>query len=121
MQSHRLIGVVGAWSVPWCRHLHAEQPALEPAILGPCQMLDDARDRQIRRWQQAGRRRLPLEVDERGRGNRSVQIEALQERCALVPRPEFRKRQISGRHQAHPGRLPGALDGLAKYLPPTAS
>ena len=97
-QSHRPIGVVGAWRIPWCRHRHAEQPALEPAVLGPRQMPDDACDRQIRRWQQAGRGLLPLEVNERGRCNRSVLIEALHERCALVARLEIRTRQISGCH-----------------------
>jgi hypothetical protein len=62
-------------------------------------MLDDARDRQIRRWQQAGRGRLPLDVDERGRGNRSVLIEALHERFVLVAGLEIRMRQIMARHQ----------------------
>jgi hypothetical protein len=45
-------------------------------------MLDDPGDRQIRRWQQAGRCLLPLEVDERGGGNRSVLIEALHKRSS---------------------------------------
>jgi hypothetical protein len=62
-------------------------------------MLEDARDRQIRRRQQTSRRRLPLEVDERGRGNRSVLIKALHERCALIAGLEIRMRQITGRHQ----------------------
>ncbi|MGH9209070.1 MAG: hypothetical protein ACRD2C_00125 [Acidimicrobiales bacterium] len=62
-------------------------------------MLDDAGDRQIRRWQQAGRGLPPLKVDERGRCDRSVLIEALHERCALVPGLEIRMRHIDAGHR----------------------
>jgi HAD superfamily hydrolase (TIGR01509 family) len=116
-EPHRLIRVVGAWCIPWWGHRHAEQPALEPAILGPCQMLDDARDRQIRRWQQAGRGLRPLEVHESGRGDRPVVIEALNERGALVARLEIRVRHINACHGDHRGRLPGAAGEIAKNRP----
>ena len=96
----------------------AEQPALEPAILDPCQMLDDARDRHIRRWQQAGRGLLPLQVDERGRCNRSVLIEALHERCALVPGLEIRMWQISAYHQLILAGSRGTTGPLAKNPAP---
>jgi hypothetical protein len=62
-------------------------------------MLDDARDRQIRGWQQAGRGRLPLEVDERGRCNRSVVIQELHQRSALVTGLKVRMLGITARHQ----------------------
>ena len=116
-QAHRLIGVVGAWDIPWWRHLHAQQPALEPTILGPCQMLDDAGDRQIRRWQQAGRGLPPLKVDERGRCDRSVLIEALGERCALVPGLEIRMRHINAGHQHILAGCRPPPPGSAKSLP----
>ena len=54
------------------RHPKAKQPALEPAILGPCQMLDDARNRQIRHREKADRSLFPREFDERSRSDRSV-------------------------------------------------
>ena len=44
-QPHRVVGVVGAGRVPWRGHLRTKQPALEPAVLCPCQVFDDAGDR----------------------------------------------------------------------------
>jgi hypothetical protein len=83
-EPHRVVGVVGTGHVPWCGHLRTEQPALKPAVLGPREVPDDARDGQIRRGQQARRGLLPPKVDERCRRDRPVLIEALRECCALV-------------------------------------
>jgi hypothetical protein len=43
-EPHRVVGVVGTGHVPWCGHLRTEQPALKPAVLGPREVPDDARD-----------------------------------------------------------------------------
>src|SRR5829696_5324447 len=98
VQPHGVVGIVGPRHVPGCRHLHTPQPALEPAVLGPCQVLDDARDRQVRRRQQARRGFLPPKVDERCGCDRPVVIEALHESCALVPRLEIRMPGHGSRH-----------------------
>jgi hypothetical protein len=75
-------------------------------------MLDDSCDRQVRRWQQAGRGLGPLEVDKRGRCNRSVLVETLHERRALVPRLEVRVRNLGACHR---------LIVAGRRAPPTVS
>ena len=113
-QPCRTVGIVGAGEVPWWGHLDTEQPALEPAVLGPCQVLDDARDRQIGRGQKARRGVFPMKVDERRCCEPSVQSEALHQRRALVLGLEIRMLGFGARHRpiltaCRPRRrLPGA-------------
>ena len=40
-EANRVVGVIGAGTVPWRRHRQPEQAALEPTIFCPSQVLDD--------------------------------------------------------------------------------
>jgi hypothetical protein len=79
-QTHRVVGVIGTRPLPRRRHVRPEQPALEPAVLGPCQVLDDPADRHVRCGKETSGGLLPRNVDERSRCDRSVLIESLDKR-----------------------------------------
>jgi hypothetical protein len=89
---------------------------LEPAVLDPCEMPDDTCNGQIGCGQQAPGRLLPLKVDESGRGDRSVLVEALYKRSTLVLRLEIRMLTFGFHHQlilAAPESTRRLLDGAS--------
>ena len=98
-QAYRVVGVVGSGPIPWSRHLQPEEPALEPPILCPCQVLHDPRDGHVRRRQETSRGLLPGNADECPRRDRPVLVETLKQRCALVLGPEVRIRGWVDRHE----------------------
>lgn len=85
-KAHRAFGIVPTGRIPPARHLAAEQPPLEPAILHPRQMPHDAGDRHVRGRQQTLRRLLPRDVDQSSGSDRSVLVESLEQCRALILR-----------------------------------
>ena len=116
-QAHRVIGVIGAGHIPRCRHLGAEQSALERTVLRPGQVPDDPRDRHVRRGQQTGRGGPPRNIDKRGSCDRPVPVEPLQECSALILGLKISIRRTDDRHAPI---LPPSAHRWLEDLPPTA-
>lgn len=78
---------------PGLREVESEQLVLEPAVLGECEVLDDAADAQIRRRQRSGVKVVVRQVSCLGEDGATFLVESFREtdpfRCERSLRTAF--------------------------------